>query len=409
MKTLLIGAGLFGATAAGITSYPYATVVIPGFRPTPPEVVQPIGVVTDPATITVENPRIDLVFALDTTSSMSSMISAAKEKIWSIAASMANAQPAPDIRVGLVAFRDRGDAYVTKVIDLTDDLDSMYATLMDFEAAGGGDGPESVNQALYDAVNKMSWTQEEGAYKVVFLVGDAPAHMDYANDVDYMESVDAAQRNGIVINTIQCGIDPETTHNWQHIANLGQGQYFQVGQSGNAVAVATPFDAELATLSKALDDTRLSYGDEDDRIAYEKKSRATDKLHEEASVASRARRAMFNLSTSGRTNAYGDKDLVEDVTSGRVDLSTIAPASLPAQLRALDAPAAEAVITQTAEQRAELNRQIQSLADKRKEYIEAELEKQGGAGDSLDENLFSTIREQAADKGLRYDAESMRY
>ncbi len=86
---------------------------------------------------------------------MGGMIEAAKEKIWSIASSMASEQSAPEIRMGLVAYRDRGDSYVTQVLDLSGDLDSMYAALMDFQAAGGGDGPESVNQALDDAVTKI--------------------------------------------------------------------------------------------------------------------------------------------------------------------------------------------------------------------------------------------------------------
>ena len=42
--------------------------------------------------------------------------------------------------------------------------------MIDFQAAGGGDGPESVNQALYDAVHHMSWSQDSEVYKVVFLV-----------------------------------------------------------------------------------------------------------------------------------------------------------------------------------------------------------------------------------------------
>jgi hypothetical protein len=85
---------------------------------------------------------------------MGGLIQAAKEKIWSIASTMAAAQPAPQIRMGLVAYRDRGDDYVTRVVDLTADLDSVYAALMQFEAGGGGDGPESVNQALADALDK---------------------------------------------------------------------------------------------------------------------------------------------------------------------------------------------------------------------------------------------------------------
>ena len=46
------------------------------------------------------------------------------------------------------------------LVDLSDDLDSVYAALMDFQADGGGDTPESVNKALYDAVHQMSWSQD---------------------------------------------------------------------------------------------------------------------------------------------------------------------------------------------------------------------------------------------------------
>src|SRR5687767_1929043 len=126
-----------------------------------------------------ERPEIEVVFVLDTTGSMGGLIQAAKEKIWSIASTMAAAQPAPLIRMGLVVYRDRGDDYVTRVVDLSGDLDSVYASLMDLQADGGGDGPESVNQALYEAVHSISWSPNSKSYRAIFLVGDAPPHMDY--------------------------------------------------------------------------------------------------------------------------------------------------------------------------------------------------------------------------------------
>ena len=52
------------------------------------------------------------------------------------------------VKVGLVAYRDRGDQYVTQVLPLTEDLDKVYSTLMDYEAAGGGDEEENVRRAL---------------------------------------------------------------------------------------------------------------------------------------------------------------------------------------------------------------------------------------------------------------------
>ena len=204
-------------------------------------------------------PVVDVVFVLDTTGSMSGLIQAAKDKIWSIASTMASAQPVPELRIGLVAYRDRGDAYVTHRVDLSDDLDSVYAALMDFQAGGGGDTPESVNRALYEAVHDMSWSEKEQAYQVIFLVGDAPPHMDY-NEMQYPAIVAAANERGIVINTIQCGDLPTTIGPWTAIANLGQGSFFQVEQNGNAVAFESPYDAEIAKLSAKLDATRLYYG-----------------------------------------------------------------------------------------------------------------------------------------------------
>src|SRR5947208_394543 len=105
-------------------------------------------------------PRIEVCFVLDTTGSMSGLIEGAKQKIWSIANEMISAKPTPEIRLGLVGYRDRGDEYITKVFDLTNDIDAIYGQLQTFRAAGGGDTPESVNEALQDAVQKMSWSQD---------------------------------------------------------------------------------------------------------------------------------------------------------------------------------------------------------------------------------------------------------
>ena len=66
----------------------------------------------------------EVVFCLDTTGSMGGLIEGAKEKIWSICNQIAGGKPTPDLKVGLVAYRDKGDDYVTKVYDLTDDLDA---------------------------------------------------------------------------------------------------------------------------------------------------------------------------------------------------------------------------------------------------------------------------------------------
>jgi len=399
MKSKIIALALFAVTAATVTLFP-AYQTIGGMTPSK---LPPIDNLPN------EQSSIEVVFVLDTTGSMGGLIQAAKEKIWSIASSMASAQSAPRIRMGLVAYRDRGDDYVTRVVDLSDDLDSMYATLMDFQANGGGDGPESVNQALHEAVNRISWSQDEHTYKVVFLVGDAPPHMDYPNDVKYPVTLRVAQKKGIVVNAIQCGQNHGTTPQWQQIARLGQGRYFEVGQAGNAVAIATPFDETLARLSAKLDDTRLYYGSKEEKEKQQAKVEAADKLHADSSVTSRARRATFNASKSGSANFLGKGELVEAVTSGRVDLSSIERDKLPEPMQVMAPAEREALITGAAERRNVLQQQIQELNEQRAGYLKKKVAERGGAEDSLDDKIYRAVREQAGKLGLHYDDDAPSY
>jgi Mg-chelatase subunit ChlD len=392
MKANILVTGIVVATVGAVLVYP----TIRGdaaVTPPPRDIVTPIAA-----------KRVEVVFVLDTTGSMGGLIQAAKEKIWSIASTLAQAQQAPEISMGLVAYRDRGDAYVTRVVDLDRDLDSMYAKLMDFSADGGGDGPEAVNEALAAAINRISWSQDQSTYRVVFLVGDAPPHMDYQDDVKYSDVVAAAVEKGIVVNTIQCGSMSDTVAPWQHIAALGRGRYFTVEQAGGAVAIETPFDARIATLAAELDGTRLFYGTTEQRAAMAAKVEATTRLNEEASVAARARRGAFNVSSAGEANLLGERELVDDVASGRVDLAAVPAAQLPASIAALPPEAQGEVLAQTAHKREELKREIAALAAQRDAYIEAQVDAAGGADASLDQQIYDAVRQQATALGLTYDS-----
>ena len=397
MKTRLIALAIFAATATTVALYPaYQSIGAINPADDPSQVGLPPF---DPSAN--ERPVVEVVFVLDTTGSMAGLIQAAKDKIWSIASTLASAQPAPLIRMGLVAYRDRGDAYVTQVVDLSSDLDSVQARLMQFQASGGGDGPESVNQALHDAVHGIAWNADPKAYKVIFLVGDAPPHMDYQDEIEYPQTIALARQKGIAVNAVQCGQDAATTLEWQRIAKLGDGKYFRVDQHGGAVAIATPYDRKLAELSARLDATRLYYGNAEEKA---RKLAATDKLHAESSVASQARRAAFNVSPAGKANFVGEKELVEDVVNGRIDLSTLDRAVLPAPLQALAPAEQKAAVEEQARRRKELSAEVGAIAAQRDAYIERQVAERGGAKDSLDDKIYGAVREQAAAKGLRYEA-----
>src|SRR4051812_15543898 len=82
-----------------------------------------------PTPRTAAKPKIEVCFVLDTTGSMSGLIEGAKQKIWSIANEIVAAKPTPIVKFSLVAYRDRGDEYVTKLTPLTDDIDAVYGEL----------------------------------------------------------------------------------------------------------------------------------------------------------------------------------------------------------------------------------------------------------------------------------------
>jgi hypothetical protein len=342
---------------------------------------------------TKDTPRVDVVFVLDTTGSMSGLIEGAKLKIWSIANSIVGGTPTPELRVGLVGYRDVGDSYVTRVFDLSSDLDEVYKNLMSFEADGGGDTPEHVNRALHDAVEDIAWSSDGRTLRILFLVGDAPPHTDYDDGFDYAAVCRTAVRRDIIINTIQCGGMAETVEFWREIALMGEGEYAAIAQSGGMRSIPTPMDEELSRLSADLDATVVAFGG---RENLERK-READEMAAKMPAAAAAERGVYK-SASGRMGGY---DLVGAIESGEVELEDVKPADLPQEMRAMSAPERSAFIAQKKAERDEIRRQIAELNEKREAFIKAKLS-EAGTNDSFDARVLSMIRSQAAGKGIAY-------
>lgn len=343
-------------------------------------------------------PRIEVCFVLDTTGSMGGLIEGAKAKIWSIANQMIAAKPAPRLKVALIGYRDRGDEYVTKVFDLTEDIDAVYANLQKFTANGGGDMPESVNQALEDAVEKIGWSAERDVLKIVFLVGDSPPHMDYADDVKHPDVCQRAVQKDLIINTVQCGGNTETTTVWQEIAARSEGSFVAIGQTGDMQVISTPVDKDLAELNVAIGATLVPYGHAAQRHLVAAKQAAS----EAASAPAAADRLAYNVA-SGR-GVQGVGDLVDDIKDGKVTLASLKPEDLPADLQNLTVEQQREFLRQKAEKRQQLQAQVGELLKRRQVFIDAELQKllQSGKGNAFDVQVGRMIHEQARRKGIDY-------
>ena len=347
---------------------------------------------TQVTTVPKARPRIEVVFALDTTGSMSGLIDGAKRKIWSIASFIQQGNPKPDLRVGLVAYRDKGDEYVTKFFDLTDDLDTVFEHLSSFEAAGGGDTPEHVSKALYDAVYRASWSADQGTLKQIYLVGDAPPHTDYNDGYDYRKIAKHAQEAGIHINTIRCGADRETQLVWNEISSAASGEYASIDQSGGVVVAATPFDGKMAELNARLSSTAIGYG----RWRGEVRSKVAAATAMPAPAAA-DRAAYFGAKGSGGVSGRGD--LLDDMMNGLVKAKDVKSEELPTEMQGLDEAGRDKYVAAKKAEREKLQAEIKEVSKRRSEFLHHAAP---AKPDSFDARVEGAIRSQAKSIGVAY-------
>ena len=172
-----------------------------------------------------ERPQLDVVFTIDTTGSMADEIDTVKSQVRKIMKKVQAGQPRPEVRFGLVLFRDRGDQYVTRKIALTKDLASIDLQVQQITADGGGDTPEAVSEALHVAVQEMDWNYDENTSRMIFLLGDA-APQKYQDGYDYRTELAVARQKGIKVSTWGCsGIADSGENEYREIARIGGGEF----------------------------------------------------------------------------------------------------------------------------------------------------------------------------------------
>ncbi|MPZ39656.1 MAG: VWA domain-containing protein [Rhizobiales bacterium] len=352
-----------------------------------------------PAKPAWSKPVIEVVFVLDTTGSMGPLIEGAKRKIWSIATTLIDCSPDAEIRMGLVAYRDIGDDYVTKTYDLTTDIQGLYADLLQLRARGGGDWPESVNEALFVGITKMSWSRGRDSTRIIFLVGDAPPHMDYAQDMKYPDVMRLARARDITINTVQAGSTRDTERTWREIAQMGRGEYMSIPQDGGKIVVIeTPYDREIIELQNRINRTVVPYGSPTQQRA----TRARVEQYSSAAPSVASDMAGYMAKRAARPGRVaeavtGEGDLVGDVASGRRSLASLPDSELPDDLRRMPPAERQARIEQRMSERRTLNEQLADLVSRRDRHIaDARSKAPPPAADSFDRAVERTLRSQIA-------------
>jgi hypothetical protein len=347
-------------------------------------------------------PQIEVVFVLDTTGSMGGLIEGAKQKIFSIASRIATGKPTPRLKVGLVAYRDEGDEYVTRRFDLSEDLDTVFTNLRQFTADGGGDTPEHVGQGLGEAVSKMSWSPNRETMKVIFLVGDAPP-ANRGKQWDFQHWAKMAKEKHIVVNTVRCGGDEETATAWRYAAKLTDGTFDTIDQSGGMLAVATPYDAELARVNAEIASKTLYTGTA--AVQAENRGRAMQMASLAPEAAAERISYMKKAKPSSRGGAMAESSAPMAV-GGAVDLvarpealADLDAKELPAELKGLSKDEQAAKVKQLAEERRQLEAKATKLAEERDAWRVKNVSEKS---DSFDDRVMKSVRTQAAQYGLTY-------
>ena len=197
-------------------------------------------------------PRIDVVFVIDSTGSMNDEIRTVQTHLTKIIKEVKSGQPTPDLRVGVVSYRDHqpeDNDYIWKKNDLTYDIDDALEFIWSIEASGGGDLPEAVADGLEVAINDMDWgydyidqnqyTSRQYSKKLIFLIGDAAPHGVGAEGdrhpqwcpfgYNYKDLIEQANQKDITIYTVSgSGIDDVGVRVFKQIAEKTGGMYTQL-------------------------------------------------------------------------------------------------------------------------------------------------------------------------------------
>jgi|GEM_PF-1648738 len=181
---------------------------------------------------------LDLAFVIDVTGSMGDELTYLTREFESIVQRIRRQHRGVDLRFGLVAYRDQGDAFVVRRFDFTRSVGEMEQRLASLRAGGGGDYPEAMDEAL-DAALDLDW-RTGTAGRMAFLVADAPPHT-YAYDAT-MAHVREARARGIRLYPLAAsGVADEAEYIMRSAAALTQARHlFLTDDSGVGLPHAEP-------------------------------------------------------------------------------------------------------------------------------------------------------------------------
>lgn len=357
------------------------------------------GVVAAQAPAPATRP-IDLAICLDVSGSMEGLLNAARQNLWAVVNELATLKPAPQLRVALLTYGcpayDQASGWVQVDTGLTQDLDLVSQKLFALRTNGGD---EYVARVVQTALDKLAWSQDPAALKLLFVAGNEAATQDPL--VDFRAQCKAAISRGIVVNSIYCGgAADELAPAWREVAQLADGQFAAIEQD-RSVVITTPFDQQLADLSVVINTTYVPFGKAGS--AQWANQAAQDGNAAGLNVAAAAQRCQTKGSGLYSNSQW---DLVDACRDAKFVLAEVKVEDLPEAMRKMTPAQRQAYVTSQQQKRDALRQQVEALGKQRDAHVQGEMQKLEAAGKAVFEHaVLEAVRQQAGQKGFeRADA-----
>jgi hypothetical protein len=348
------------------------------------------------AGIAAAEERIQLAILLDTSNSMDGLIGQAKSTLWNVVNELARTRRGGRIPVLEVALFEYGNdgleesgGYIRMVSDLTTDLDRISEELFKLSTNGGS---EYCGMVIDRAVDRLSWSRSAFVLKVIYIAGNEPFTQ---GPVRYAASDGKAARKGIIVNTVFCGDRQEgIATSWKDGADRADGRYMNINKDEAVAQIDTPFDADIVRLGEQLNTTYLGYG-----TAGE--SRKERQAAQDSNAASMGPEATVQRSVAKAQSVYSNEgwDLVDAVRDKSVSLQALKEDQLPAEMRKMTPAQREEYVRTMGAQRAQIQKKINAMNEKRRVYVAEEMKKRAGAN-TLEQAILSSVTAQAEAKGF---------
>ena len=339
---------------------------------------------------------IKVALLLDTSNSMDGLIDQAKAQLWEIVNELSYAKcddSKPNLQIALYEYgNDRlnsEEGYIRQILAFSDDLDEISKQLFSLTTNGGN---EYCGYVIQTALNQLNWGTNPDDLKLIFIAGNEPFTQ---GSVNYKIATKLACNKDVTVNTIFCGdYNQGISGYWKDGADLTHGDYMAINQNHATTYVASPYDDQILHLNIKFNGTYIAYGN-----LAEEKTALQSEQDSNALGYSKANAVSRTVSKSSHLYFNSGWDLVDAETDKNFRYEDLKDSDLPSELKGKTTTEIKAYVAKKRKEREAIQKEIQELNLKRKDYI---LKQQKKTDNSLENAMIKAIKTQARQKNYRW-------